>query len=278
MRSLTPALLAVEQVRGHDLEVVVGGVGEGAAAVAVAERPDARHVGRELVVDRDVAARVDRDAGLVEAEIVGVRAGGRPRAARASRRRPARPPAQSTPTATPSLVRRQADALGVGADRDALVRRGSPGSPRRRPRPRGAISRGPARPRSPRRRSGGTSARTRGRCSCRRRRRGARGTRSSASIVRVGEVRRPCRRPGRSGTQGAAADVDEDARRLQQLVADSRRGPGPRSGRGPGRPCSPACLAATSRRRARDVRGDCVGARLDPRHVDPHRGRRGRRR
>ena len=34
------AAVAVEQVRRDDLEVVVGGVGEGAAAVAVAERID----------------------------------------------------------------------------------------------------------------------------------------------------------------------------------------------------------------------------------------------
>ena len=33
---------------------------EGAAAVAVAERPDARNVGRERVVDLDVATRVGR--------------------------------------------------------------------------------------------------------------------------------------------------------------------------------------------------------------------------
>ena len=41
-------VLAVEQVGGDDLEVVVGRVREGAAAVAVAERPDAGHVGRRL--------------------------------------------------------------------------------------------------------------------------------------------------------------------------------------------------------------------------------------
>src|SRR5205085_7595719 len=40
------ARLAVEQIGGDDLEVVVGGMGEGAAAVALAERPDAWHVGR----------------------------------------------------------------------------------------------------------------------------------------------------------------------------------------------------------------------------------------
>ena len=67
------ALLAVEQVRRDDLEVVIGGMRERAASVAVAEREDARHIGAQLIVDRDVAARVGRNAGLVEAEIVGVR-------------------------------------------------------------------------------------------------------------------------------------------------------------------------------------------------------------
>ena len=45
------AVAAVEQVRGDDLVVVVGGVGEGAAAVALAERPDAGDAGGEPVVD-----------------------------------------------------------------------------------------------------------------------------------------------------------------------------------------------------------------------------------
>ncbi len=42
MRSRDAAALVVEQVGGDDLEVVVGGVREGALAVAVAQRPDAR--------------------------------------------------------------------------------------------------------------------------------------------------------------------------------------------------------------------------------------------
>ena len=64
--------IVVEQVGGDDLEVVVGGVGEGAASVAVAEGPDAGDVGAELVVDGDVAALVVGDAGFFEAEVVGV--------------------------------------------------------------------------------------------------------------------------------------------------------------------------------------------------------------
>src|SRR5438270_870495 len=48
--------------------------GYGATAVALAERPDARHVGRQEIINLDVTARIDRDAGLIEAEIVGIRA------------------------------------------------------------------------------------------------------------------------------------------------------------------------------------------------------------
>ena len=66
------ALVAVEQVVGDDLVVVVRGVRERAAAVGVAERPDAGNAGAQLVVDDDVAARIEGDAGPVEAEVVGV--------------------------------------------------------------------------------------------------------------------------------------------------------------------------------------------------------------
>ena len=68
------AVVAVEHVGDQDLVVVVGGVGEGAAAVRVADREDSLDVGAKLVVDDDVAVRVGRNARLVEAEIVRVRA------------------------------------------------------------------------------------------------------------------------------------------------------------------------------------------------------------
>jgi hypothetical protein len=68
-----PARVAVEEVCGDDLEIIVGGVGEGAFAVAVAERPHSRHVGAQLIVDDDVAAFVPRDTSLVGPEIVCVR-------------------------------------------------------------------------------------------------------------------------------------------------------------------------------------------------------------
>ena len=64
--------IVVEEVGGDDFVVVVRGVGEGSAAVAVADGPDAGDVGAELVVDGDVAAVVVSDAGFFEAEVVGV--------------------------------------------------------------------------------------------------------------------------------------------------------------------------------------------------------------
>src|SRR5262245_50511934 len=63
---------ARDQVVGDDLVVVPRRVGEGALAVAVAERPDVRIAGAQRLVDLDVAALVERDAGGVEAEVVGV--------------------------------------------------------------------------------------------------------------------------------------------------------------------------------------------------------------
>jgi hypothetical protein len=69
-----PARLPVEEVCGNDLEIIIGGVGEGAFAVAVAECPHSRHVGAQLIVDDDVASLVSGDTGFVEPKIVGVRA------------------------------------------------------------------------------------------------------------------------------------------------------------------------------------------------------------
>ncbi len=47
-------------------------MGEGAAAVAVAEGVDVGDVGLAVIVDGDVAAFVDDHAGLVEAEVLRV--------------------------------------------------------------------------------------------------------------------------------------------------------------------------------------------------------------
>ena len=62
----------VQQVAGDDLVVVVGGVGKGAAAVALAERPHPRHAGLQGVVHLDVAASVHRVAGRLQPQVVGV--------------------------------------------------------------------------------------------------------------------------------------------------------------------------------------------------------------
>src|SRR5215207_2440806 len=69
-----PALLAIKPVRSNDLEIVVGGVGESSAPVAIAESPDAGHTGCEALVNRDVAARVGCDASAVETKVLRVRA------------------------------------------------------------------------------------------------------------------------------------------------------------------------------------------------------------
>ena len=72
-RNRSPPLLAVEQVGGDNLEVVVCRVREGAATVAVAKRPDATNAGGQAVVDRDVATPVHGNARPFQPEIVGVR-------------------------------------------------------------------------------------------------------------------------------------------------------------------------------------------------------------
>ena len=92
------------QVGAQDAEVVVGDVGEGRAAVDVAEGVDSGDVGLQALVDRDVAALVQLDAGRRR-----VRAG---RCSGCGPRRPAggvpfsvrSPSGVSTVTATPLAV------------------------------------------------------------------------------------------------------------------------------------------------------------------------------
>src|SRR5271166_4351907 len=67
-----PAGVVVEQIRRDDLEIVIGGVRKRASAVAVAERPDPRYIGTQLVVDHNVTVLVLNYAGPIETEIVGV--------------------------------------------------------------------------------------------------------------------------------------------------------------------------------------------------------------
>ena len=108
---------------------------EGAPAVAVAERPDPGDVRAELVVDRDVAARVDRDAGRVEPQVVGVRAApdGEQQVRPVDRRRAL---LAVDADATPVGRLLESDALGAGAHGDALALEDLADRRPRRPRPR----------------------------------------------------------------------------------------------------------------------------------------------
>ena len=72
MRSLTRRGLALEQVSEDNLEIVVCGMSKGAPAVAIAKRPDPRHIRTKALVDLDVAAIVCSYTSRFEAEIVGV--------------------------------------------------------------------------------------------------------------------------------------------------------------------------------------------------------------
>ncbi len=113
------AVCALEEVRGDNLVVVVRGMGERAAAVAVAERPDVRDAGPECVIHHNVAARVDGDAGRVEAEVVGVRpAADREQDVRADNRGVAGPTIDAGFDIRPA--RGEADALGLAAHGDPL--------------------------------------------------------------------------------------------------------------------------------------------------------------
>ena len=98
---------------------------EGAAAVAVAECPDAWNVGGKGVVDGDVAARIGLDAGAVEAEIVGVRT---PPNGQQDVRPDDRGCAFEAVNADcyAFLVRHDGDALGAGSDANALAQENVP--------------------------------------------------------------------------------------------------------------------------------------------------------
>src|ERR1700691_1820483 len=62
-------MVSVEKIVRNDLVVVIGSMRKGAAAVAVPQRPDTRHVGLQLIVDDDVAALVGRDPGPFETQV-----------------------------------------------------------------------------------------------------------------------------------------------------------------------------------------------------------------
>ena len=64
--------ITVQEVGGDDLIIVVGCVRESSPAVAFAQRIDAGHIGAELIVDLNITALIDRDAGLFQTEIIRV--------------------------------------------------------------------------------------------------------------------------------------------------------------------------------------------------------------
>src|SRR5206468_4621265 len=64
------AMVSVEEILGDNLVVVVRSMRKSAAAVAVAQRPDAGHIGLQLIVNGDVAAVVGRNPSLVETQVV----------------------------------------------------------------------------------------------------------------------------------------------------------------------------------------------------------------
>ena len=66
-------ILALDEIAVNDLVVVVGNVRERRTAFHVAERPDSRDAGLKLFVHFDVAARIERNSGFFNSEIVGVR-------------------------------------------------------------------------------------------------------------------------------------------------------------------------------------------------------------
>src|SRR5690606_4363788 len=108
-----------EQLVGGDLVVVVGRVGEGAAAIAIAERPDAFDLGAQGVVDCYEATLVEPQVGVLDAEVVGVRA-----AADGEQQVAAFEPFGLVATLRANGNRSGTsfafEAIGVGADRDAL--------------------------------------------------------------------------------------------------------------------------------------------------------------
>ena len=84
-------LLAIEQIGGDDLVIVLGCVGERAAAVAIAQRPDAGDVGAQLVIHLDVSALVVALRRLCPDRDRPCSADARSRAASASHGSPNRP-------------------------------------------------------------------------------------------------------------------------------------------------------------------------------------------
>ncbi len=65
-------MIGIEEIIGDNLVIVVRSMCKGAAAVAVTQRPDARHICLQLIVNYDVAAVIGRNASFVETKVARV--------------------------------------------------------------------------------------------------------------------------------------------------------------------------------------------------------------
>src|SRR5438552_9705251 len=65
-------MVHIEEIVSDDFVVVVGSVCKSTAPVTVTYRPDAGHVGLQLIVNENVTAFVRCYASLVETEVAGV--------------------------------------------------------------------------------------------------------------------------------------------------------------------------------------------------------------
>src|SRR5437667_9426940 len=63
----------VEKVALDDFIVVVRSMGKCASAIGVTQCPNSGYVSAKLVIYYDIAVLIGLDAGLVEAEVVGIR-------------------------------------------------------------------------------------------------------------------------------------------------------------------------------------------------------------
>ena len=66
-------MIVIQDIGCHDLEIVPRRVRKRASAIAVSHRPDARHVGAQLIVHLNIAVRINGDAGLVQSKVVRIR-------------------------------------------------------------------------------------------------------------------------------------------------------------------------------------------------------------
>ena len=62
-------MVSVKKIVRDNFIIVIRSMRERAAPVAVSQRPDAGHVGLQLIVNDDVAALVGGNAGLIQAQV-----------------------------------------------------------------------------------------------------------------------------------------------------------------------------------------------------------------